>query len=154
MNTKRAALAGLVATAVMTALWLVEPQLGLARLAVGNILSTLLAVATAYASVGPAVGWTIHLVIGVTLALIYAAAFVGRLPGPPITRGLLYGLLIFLLAQLVFAPLVGAGTFSRGDPPTLIGSLIGHLVYGGLLGAIYGRGSSESRTGKSSVRMA
>jgi uncharacterized membrane protein YagU involved in acid resistance len=153
MNPRRAALAGLVATAVMTALWLVEPQIGLARLAVGNILSSLLAVATAYGSVGPAVGWTIHLVVGVTLALVYAAAFVGRLPGPPITRGLLYGLLIFLLAQLVFVPLVGAGTFSRGDPPMLIGSLMGHLVYGGLIGAIYGRGSRGSRTERSRVRM-
>jgi uncharacterized membrane protein YagU involved in acid resistance len=154
MNTRRAALAGLVATAVMTALWLVEPQLGLSRLAVGNILSSLLAVVTAYGSVGPVVGWTIHLVVGVTLSLVYAAAFVGRLPGPPVTRGLLYGLVIFLFAQLVFVPLVGGGAFSKGDPSMLIGSLIGHLVYGGLLGAIYGRGSSESSTGKPSVRVA
>lgn len=150
MNTRRAALAGLVATAGMTALWLVEPKLGLSRLAVGDILSSLLAVVTAYASVGPAVGWTIHLVVGVTLSLIYAAVFVGRLPGPPITRGLIYGLLIFVVAQLVFMPLIGAGAFSRGDPPMLIGSLIGHLVYGGLIGAIYGSGSRGSGTERSS----
>ena len=138
MNTKRAILAGLLATAVMTALWLVEPKLGLSRLAVGNILSSLLAVVTAYASVGPVVGWAIHLVIGVTLSLLYAATLVKLLPGPPIIRGLLYGVLIFILAQLVFMPLVGAGVFSRGDPQMLIGSLLGHLVYGGLVGVIYG----------------
>lgn len=144
MNTRRAALAGLVGTGSMTALWMVEPKLGLPLLAVGNILSSLLAVVTAYGSVGPVVGWTIHLVIGVTLSLLYAAALVGRLPGPPIIRGLLYGLLIFILAQLVFMPLVGAGVFSRGEPPMLLGSLIGHLVYGGLVGVIYG-GSSRLR---------
>ena len=143
-------MAGLVATAGMTALWLVELKLGLARLAVGDILSSLLAVITAYASVGPAVGWTIHLVVGVTLSLIYAAVFVRRLPGPPLTRGLLYGMLIFLLAQVVFMPLVGAGAFSRGDAPMLVGSLIGHLVYGGLIGGIYGGGSRSSSTEGSS----
>jgi len=141
MNTRRAALAGLVGTGTMTALWLVEPKLGLAQLAVGNILSSLLAVVTAYGSVGPVVGWAIHLVIGVILSLLYAATLVGRLPGPPIVRGLLYGLLIFILAQLVFMPLVGAGVFSRGEPPMLLGSLIGHLVYGGLVGVIYGAAS-------------
>jgi uncharacterized membrane protein YagU involved in acid resistance len=128
----------------MTVLWLVEPRIGLARLAVGDILSSLLAVVTAYASVGPAVGWTIHFVMGIILAAIYAAAFVGRLPGPPVVRGLLYGLLLFLLAQLLFMPLVGAGFFSRGDPPTLLGSLIGHLGYGALVGVTYGGASVRS----------
>jgi uncharacterized membrane protein YagU involved in acid resistance len=146
MNTRRAALAGLIGTAVMTALWLVEPKLGLPRFAVGDILSSLLAVVTAYASVGPVVGWAIHVVVGVTLSLVYAAALVGRLPGPPIIRGLIYGLLIFTFAQLVFMPLIGAGAFSRGDPPMLIGSLIGHLVYGGLVGGIYGGPSSSTKT--------
>jgi len=35
-------------------------------------------------------------------------------------------------------PAVGAGVFSRGDPGLLVGSFIGHLVYGALVGAIYG----------------
>jgi len=35
MNTRRAALAGMAGTAAMTTLWLVEPKLGLPRLAVG-----------------------------------------------------------------------------------------------------------------------
>ncbi len=145
MNGRRAVLAGLIGTAVMTALWLVEPKLGLPRLAVGNILSSLLAVVTGYASVGPAVGWAIHLAVGITLSLVYAAALVGRFAGPPVARGLLYGFLIFIAAQLVFMPLVGSGVFSRGDPPMLLGSLVGHLVYGGLVGVIYGRPRSATK---------
>ena len=136
MNTPRAVLAGLVGTAVMTALWLIEPKIGLAHFAVGNILSTLLAVVTAYASAGPVVGWAIHFAVGAALAVIYAAAFATRLPGSPFVRGILYGLVIFIVAQLVFMPLVGAGVFSRGDLPLLLGSLIGYLVYGGLVGVI------------------
>ena len=71
------------------------------------------------------------------LALIYAAVFDRRLPGTPLTRGLLYGVLVFVVAQLVFMPLVGGGVFSRGDLELLAGSLLGHLVYGGLTGWIY-----------------
>ncbi len=131
-------MAGLVGTVAMTALWLVEPKLGLARLAAGDILSSLLAVGTAYASLGPALGWTLHFGVGILLALLYAARFAGRLRGSPTTWGLLYGCVIFIVAQLVFMPLVGAGVFSRGDPPMLLGSFIGHLVYGGLVGRIIG----------------
>lgn len=139
MNAGRAAMAGLIGTAVMTALWLLEPRFGLARLAAGDILSSLLAVSTAYASLGPAPGWILHFGIGILLALLYAARFAGRLPGSPTSRGLLYGSAIFLVAQLVFMPLVGAGVFSRGDLSMLLGSWIGHLAYGGLVGLVYGR---------------
>lgn len=138
MNAKRAAVAGLIGTLVMTALWLVEPKLGLGRLAAGDILSSLLAVSTAYVSLGPALGWTLHFGAGILLAVLYAARLAGRLHGSPTTRGLLYGCAIFIIAQLVFMPLVGAGVFSRGDPPMLLGSFIGHLAYGGLVGLLYG----------------
>ena len=46
---------------------------------------------------------------------------------------------MFVVAQVLFMPLVGGGFFSRGDGQLLAGSLIGHLVYGGLTGWIYGR---------------
>jgi uncharacterized membrane protein YagU involved in acid resistance len=122
----------------MTALWLIEPRIGLAQLAVGDILSSLLAVATAYASLGPALGWALHFAVGIILAFLYAVQFARRLPGSPATRGMLYGIGIFIVAQLVFMPLVGAGFFSRGDPAMLLGSLVGHLVYGGVVGLICG----------------
>lgn len=147
INVARAIVGGLVGTVVMTALWLVEPYLGLQSLAAGHILSSLLAVTTAYFSPGPALGWTIHLLIGIAFASLYAVVFVGRLPGPPAVRGLLYGCLIFILAQLAFMPLVGAGVFSRGDVPLLIGSLVGHLVYGGLVGGIYGEPRAQGKSG-------
>jgi uncharacterized membrane protein YagU involved in acid resistance len=138
MNAARAAAAGLVGTAAMTALLLVEPSVGLPKIAMGQILSTSLGLASARLTIGPAVGWVVHFVFGMMLALVYAAAFDRRLPGAPLVRGLLYGTLVFIAAQLVFMPLVGGGIFSRGDGELLAGSLLGHLVYGGLTGWIYG----------------
>ncbi len=138
MNLKRAVVAGLVGTAVMTCLMLVAPVVGLPRLAIGQLLSTLLAVSIAFLPIGPATGWLLHGLFGILLAVIYAAVFAGRLPGAPLARGALYGVMVFVLAQLVFMPAVGAGVFSRGDVPMILGSLLGHLVYGGLVGTIYG----------------
>jgi uncharacterized membrane protein YagU involved in acid resistance len=138
MNPLRAAAAGLVGTAVMTGLLMVEPSLGLPRIAIGQILSTSLGSVSAHFPIGPAAGWAIHFLVGAVLALIYAGLFARRLPGNALVRGVTYGVMVFVVAQLTFMPLVGGGVFSRGDLELLAGSLLGHLVYGGLVGWIYG----------------
>lgn len=138
MNPARAAAAGLVGTAAMTALLLIEPSVGLPKVAMGEVLGSSLGLTSAHLTIGPAVGWILHFAIGTLLALVYAAILERRLPGSAAIRGLLYGALVFLVAQLVFMPLVGGGVFSRGDGELLAGSLLGHLVYGGLTGWIYG----------------
>jgi hypothetical protein len=138
MNAPRAVAAGLIGTAVMTALLLVEPSVGLPRIAIGQILSTSLGSASAHLPIGPTTGWIIHFLVGAGLALINAAFFAGRLPANALVRGVIYGVLVFIVAQLTFMPLVGGGIFSRGDVELLAGSLLGHIAYGGLMGWIYG----------------
>jgi uncharacterized membrane protein YagU involved in acid resistance len=145
INTARAAAAGLIGTGVMTALLLVEPSVGLPKIAMGQVLSTTLGLTSAHLATGAALGWLLHFIIGMLLALIYAGYLDRRLPGAPLTRGLLFGFLVFLVAQLVFMPLVGGGFFSRGDPELLAGSLLGHLIYGGLVGWIYAGPGYRSR---------
>jgi hypothetical protein len=140
MNVARAAVAGLIGTAAMTALLLVEPSVGLPKIAMGQVLSSSLGFTTAHLAIGPAVGWALHFVIGMLLAVIYAAAFDARLPGGAVGRGMLYGVGVFVVAQVVFMPLVGGGFFSRGDLELIIGSLLGHLLYGGVVGYVYGGG--------------
>jgi uncharacterized membrane protein YagU involved in acid resistance len=91
------------------------------------------------------VGWAIHFLVGAAFALLYAGVFERRLPGTGLARGAIYGVLVFVLAQLVFMPLVGGGVFSRGDLQMITGSLLGHLVYGGIVGWIYGLESASGR---------
>jgi hypothetical protein len=140
MNVARAAIAGLLGTAAMTALLLVEPSVGLPKIAMGQVLSSSLGFTTAHLAIGPAVGWALHFAIGMVLALIYAAVFDARLPGGAAVRGMLYGVGVFVVAQAVFMPLVGGGFFSRGDLELITGSLLGHLLYGGVVGWSYGGG--------------
>ena len=130
MNLKRILLAGTVGTAAMTMLMLVAPLMGMPKMAIGEMLGSFL-------GIGTAAGWVLHLVIGLMLATIYAAVFATRLPGPPVVRGAVYGVGVFLMAQLVVTPMMGGGVFSGGNVLMIAGSLMGHLVYGGLIGGLY-----------------
>lgn len=146
MHVKRAIAAGAIGTGVLTALWLIEPSIGLPNIAVGQILSTFMSVSVAHLHVGVAGGWIVHVVVGIVLALIYAGVFAERLQLPSVWRGALYGVMVFIVAQVVFMPLVGAGFFSRGDVELLIGSLLGHVAYGVVVGWIYGLPSPAADT--------
>lgn len=127
----RAILAGVVGTAVMTAvgLW-VAPVMGMPRMNPAEML--------AGAMGGSLVlGWIAHFMIGTILAVIYA--FVApALPGAPAPRGALYGIAPWLVAQVAVMPMMGMPVFS-GSLVLALGSLVGHLVYGAVIGAVYGQ---------------
>lgn len=133
----KAILAGVIGTLVMTAvgLW-VAPLMGIpamnpAQMLAGQMGGVLL------------LGWVAHLMIGSILALIYAAV-APWLVGPPALRGALYGIAPFLLAQVAVLPMMGMRLFS-GSVAMAMGSLIGHLVYGAVVGAIYGPAPERRR---------
>lgn len=138
MNAKRAAAAGVIATAAMTSLLLVEPSIGLPRIAIGVSLSNVISAVSSHAEIGAFWGWVLDLAVGVIFAMIYASYFEDRLPGGAFMRGVIFGFFVFLLSQIIFAPATGAGFFSSGDIELLIGGLLGHLVFGGVLGYVYG----------------
>ncbi|MBI4539194.1 MAG: hypothetical protein HY704_06780 [Gemmatimonadetes bacterium] len=127
----RAIAAGIIGTAVMSivGLW-IAPLMGMPAMNPAAMLAGAMGGSLA-------LGWTAHLMIGTILALIYAAV-APALPGAPAVRGALYGVAPFLLAQIVVMPMMGMPLFS-GSAVLAMGSLIGHLVYGGIVGTVYGR---------------
>jgi uncharacterized membrane protein YagU involved in acid resistance len=129
-NWIRAVVAGLVGTAVMTAvgLWL-APMMGIPRMNPAEMLATAM-------GGNLVLGWVGHFMIGVVLAVGYALV-APRLPGSPALRGALYGIAPWLLAQIVVMPMMGMPVFS-GSAVMAMGSLIGHLIYGATVGVVYG----------------
>jgi len=130
-NWARAVAGGLVGTLGMTAVgvW-VAPIMGIPRMNPADMLAGAMGGSTL-------LGWAGHLMIGTILALIYT--FVApRLPGSPPLRGALYALAPWIVAMLVVTPMMGMPAFGGAVAPAM-GSLIGHLVYGAILGAIYGQ---------------
>jgi len=130
IKVARAVAAGVAGTIVMTVVgvW-VAPLMGIPAMNPAEML--------AGAMGGNLVlGWMGHFMIGTVLAVTYAAVS-PRLPGPPVLRGALYGLAPYLVAQIVVIPMMGMPLFS-GSAAMAMGSLVGHLIYGGVVGGIYG----------------
>lgn len=137
INFGRAILAGLTGTLVMTAVgvW-AAPMMGIPRMNPSDMLAQQMGGSSA-------LGWAGHLMIGTVLAVIYAGVS-SRLRGSFAFRGALFGLAPWLMAQLLVMPMMGIGLFS-GSLPMAMGSLIGHLVYGAVVGAVYGAGAEAHR---------
>ena len=133
VNFGRAALAGIIGTVMMTVVGLyAAPMMGIPMMNPAEMLADQMG--------GSAVmGWIAHFMIGVILAEVYAAV-AGSLPGPVVVRGALFGLAPWLLAQVALMPMMGMGFFS-GDMNMAMGTLIGHIIYGGVVGAVYGEPS-------------
>jgi len=89
-----------------------------------------------------AIGMAVHIMLGVlVLPLIYALLVYRFLPGTPLIKGLTWGLILWLIAETMVMPMAGAGFFMSeiGGLKAMMAALMGHLVYGGLLGVIAGR---------------
>ena len=137
LNYRRVVGAGVMGTLVMTAIgvWM-APMMGLPRMNPAEMLASKMGgVAT--------LGWIGHLMIGSMLALIYAAFAASRLPGPAPVRGALFSIAPWLLAQTVVMPMMGMPLFS-GSIPLAMGSLVGHLAYGAVVGGMIGDAVSSA----------
>ncbi len=128
----RAALGGFVGTLAMTAMmYLVAPMMSL-HMDIAAMLGSMLGGSWT-------AGLMMHVVNGsVIFPAIYAYALYARLPGSPAIRGTVWGVALWLIAQTAVMPMMGAGVFSSamGGMMAAMGSLIGHVLYGSLLGVI------------------
>lgn len=133
-NIGRSMAGGLVGTGMMTAMmYFVAPMMGL-NMDIAAMLAPM--VGGSWAA-----GMAMHFVNGaVIFPLVYAYVLYAKLPGSPAMRGSLWGVVLWLLAQMVVMPMMGAGFFSMamGGIMAAMGSLMGHVLYGCVLGAIAG----------------
>lgn len=136
INWGKAILAGVIGTAVMTmvGVW-VAPMMGIPPMNPAEMLAKPM-------DGSIVLGWVGHLMIGVVLAMIYALV-APRLRGPSSVRGALFAVAPWLVAQLAVMPMMGMPVFS-GSMAMALGSLIGHLVYGVIVGSVYGTGSAQT----------
>ncbi len=102
VNLRSAMLAGVSGTAAMTALMYAAPLMGLPPMDLLRALGSMLPqVISPYV-----LGGLVHLGIGVTLALLYAAVFERILPGPWWARGATFSLLPWLFAITLMGPIM------------------------------------------------
>ncbi len=136
----RAILAGLAGTVVMTMLTYMAPMMGMSEMNIPGMLSD-------FMKMSVVVGWVAHFMIGIGWALVYAYFAVEKIPGAPWQKGILFSLLPWVLMQMMASPMMGMGMFfasSSAPMMMVIGSLLGHIVYGAVTGAIYGSPKAAS----------
>jgi len=88
---------------------------------------------------GSRAGMLAHFMIGaVVLPAIFAMVLWDKLPGGSgMMKGLVFGMALWLISQAVVMPMAGEGMFSGNNPDqmmALMGALMGHAVYGLVLG--------------------
>ena len=124
--------AGIIATAIMTAMMLGAPMMGMPEMPIGNMLADFMGMPVA-------MGWVAHFMIGISIAAGYILFFSKKFMSVGPFSGIIYSIIPFLAAQLMVMPMMGAGVFSSNTPTPMMmvmGSLVGHVVYGLILGAI------------------
>ena len=83
----------------------------------------------------------LNLGMGLILALVYARIVEPSLAGPGWRKGVLFALVPFVFSIVAFLPIMGGGWFGMdidAGPLPVLGNLVLHLVYGAVLGSVYG----------------
>jgi hypothetical protein len=134
-NLTKAILGGLVGTVMMTMM-----MRFVAPLILGHPMDIAGMLANMMGGVWE-LGMAAHLMNGLVIfPLVYAFLVFRYLPGPPLLKGVLWGSALWLAAEAMIMPMAGAGFFSSriGGAKAVFAALMGHLVYGALLGYIAG----------------
>ena len=134
MKYAKVIVAVLIATAAMTAFMLIAPLIGLPKMNMGELLGALL-------WDSKVLGWIAHVVMGIVFAFIYTTRFNQWIPVINYTlRGLLYGIVIYIMSQIVFTTinLLGEYTYDMKENMALasFGYMLAGMIYGATLGTI------------------
>lgn len=136
-SIKSAVVAGLIATTAMTIFTFMAPLMGIEMDIPAMLASTMGAPVI--------IGWLAHFMIGIVLALSFAAVYNPKFgSGNKIKSGVIFSIFPWLMAQIIIMPMMSVmngggfinGLFS-GSIILAIASLMGHLVFGAVLGALY-----------------
>ncbi len=129
MKTKIAQtiISGLVATAVMTGVGLMAPYMGLPKMNPAEMLSGMMGVSLM-------VGYLMHCMIGIIFAAAYVYLFNPKVHiSSKILKGVLFGFTVFVFAQVmmfIIGKMMPMPMPQDNMMLMMLGSLIGHLVYG------------------------
>jgi hypothetical protein len=118
---------------------MVAPMMGMPKMDFGTMLGT----NNPMMAMPYMAGWIIHFVVGIVLTVIYASIFLNKLSGSYTVRGIIFAMIPFIIAQSMMMPMMGNGFWSSASEVqmmAIMGSLIGHIVFGAVLGTVYGKG--------------
>lgn len=140
-NSLRAIVGGLLGTIAITFLmYFVAPLMIGKPMDVAKMLGDFLGTSRS-------VGMAVHYINGtIIFPLIFTWILWNVLPGTPTAKGTVWGLTLWFLSQAIVTPMMGGGFFSAnsGGMMAVAASLLEHIVYGAILGAVTGALASKA----------
>jgi hypothetical protein len=147
MNVLGAIFAGVIGTAVFSMVMWLSPRMGMPRMAIWELLGSMFA-----KDGNRAFGWIAHFMMGTIFAIIYAALWSAGLGSANAASGALFGIVHWLAVgqAMGMVPMMHAGIragtvqapgvymVSGGGLMSFMGGLAGHVVYGVVVGLVYG----------------
>ena len=136
-SLSRAIIAGLAGTVMMT-LFTYMGQFMNIKMDIPAMLSTMF-------GGNLILGWVMHFMIGIVLGVNYGALFYSKFNITPIwLRGVIFAVFPWLMAQLVVIPMMSimngmsySSGFFSGSIIMAMASLMGHFVFGAVVGFVY-----------------
>ena len=123
---------GLAATIVITGMMLLLSYLGMPDINYGEMLAR-------FTKTSPLVGWIMHFVTGLILAYGYVYYFRDEVDGPYPVRGLIYGVLPWVITLIMLFPMIGIKRDNVTSPSVgifILSTMIAYLAFGLVLGAV------------------
>lgn len=130
-------LAGFVATAILSLLMVMKGVMGL----MPDV--DIIAMLAKQMGTGVAMGWAAHFMIGVVgYGIAYALVF-SKLPvGTHLVRGILLGVVGWMVMMVMLMPMMGAGMFGLSMPSGMmvpVATLMLHAIFGAVLGLVFAK---------------
>jgi len=126
---KKALIAGIAGTVVMTVFSFVSHYLHLPKADFHGMIAT-------YFKTGAAMTWVVYFGFGIVLAYLYGTFFKAKLPAHSWSRGIIYALILWGAMEIVLMPILGMGFFS-GSIAAAFAAFVGMALYGGTVGYLY-----------------
>lgn len=146
MNILNAVIAGVTASLVFSFVLAMAPKMGMPKMDIVNLLGSMFSART-----NQALGWTMHLMMGIVFALIYALLWSSGISAATWVGGLIFGAAQWLVVGMVMGmmPMMHVGIKSGAvKAPGLwmtnesglmafMGGLIGHMIFGIVIALVY-----------------
>lgn len=126
--------AGFIATVVLSILMVIKKNMGVepALNPVSDIMQFL-------GTTNMIVGWVGHFILGSVVWGIIFVIIKNILPGKYWWRGILYGIILWLVMMVIYMPVMGWGFFAmKLGGKAVVMTLVLHVIYGFVLGLVYG----------------
>jgi hypothetical protein len=147
MNIIGAIVAGLVGTIIISMVMMMAPKMGMPKMAIWEMLGAMFS-----PDGNVALGWAMHLMMGIVFGLIYAALWAAGLGSVSVVSGLIFGIVHWLVAGLMMGgmPMMHAGIkagavsapgvfmLKNGGMMGFMGGLMGHAIFGVVVALVYG----------------